>query len=231
MNGKQGLVLGLVLVCFFTLAGGIIYHSYEQSKDTFSAGVPPLDIENSLIPQQVDITKMHPPAPRPSDPVRFGSATSLASVIEFGDFECPACKDQNTILLQTLPQYHGAVRLIWRDLPITTENPDAMAAAIFARCAEVQGKFWQAHDLLFSYAELNEVTYSNIEQLLGLDVTQMDACRQDSSVQQAIQADVDAARNDGVNSAPFLFVGTTAHDSPVSAAELNAELKEFLASG
>jgi len=230
MDRKHLLYLTILLFCFFAIAGGVIARAVSESQHSFETGAPPIDIKNALIPQQVSLSKMHPPALRPADPMRYGNITSTASVVEFGDFECAACKTLNTTLAQVLPNYKGKVRLVWRDLPITTENADAMDAAVFARCAGLQGKFWPAHDMLYGYERLNELTYSSIQTALGLNTAQMDACRQDSAVRQAIQTDIDTARNDGINSAPFLFVGTTAHDTPITADELDKELKAFLSS-
>lgn len=230
MQRKQALALVFLLLCFFGIATVVVVRAVNQSRNSFMTGSPPIDIKNALLPQHIDLAKMHPPAPRGSDPIRFGSATSLASVVEFGDYVCDSCKDLNKTLLQVLPTFHGTVRLVWRDLPVTDVHPESMDAAIFARCAGLQGKFWEAHDLLFAYKVLNEVTYSNIETILGLKVDEMRTCRQDPTVRQAIQLDVDTARNDGVNSAPFLFIGTAAHDGAMSADDLTKELKTFLSS-
>jgi protein-disulfide isomerase len=227
---RKYLLLGFLLSFFFALTGVLTYRTYQRSTGSFLAGSPPINVENALLPQTIELSKMHPPALRPTDPIRFGSVTSVASVIEFGDFESSSTRALEPTMQRVLSTYHGNVRFIWRDLPVTDINPHAMEAAIFARCAGLQGKFWEAHDNLLQAKTLNELTYSTIGTALHLDSSQLQACRKDPSVQQAIQQDVDTARNDGVNSAPLLFIGTKASIGPFTEEQLRSDIKLFLAS-
>lgn len=173
---------------------------------------------------------MRPPALRATDPMRYGNATSLASVIEYGDFECASCKTLHATLKQVLPTFRGKVRFIWRDLPVSDVNPQAVSAAIFARCAGIQGKFWDAHDALYASAKLNETTYNAIATNLKLNTSALAACRRDPEIKQAIEKEVETARNDGINAAPFLFIGTKAHIGPMTPEELKKEIELFLQS-
>jgi protein-disulfide isomerase len=105
-----------------------------------------------------------------------------------------------------------------------------MDAAIFARCAGLQGKFWDAHDELFAASNLSEGTYASIAVDLKLNVNALATCRADASIRSAIQDDVDTSRNDGVNSTPFLFIGTKAHQGVMTADELKRQIDAFIAS-
>jgi protein-disulfide isomerase len=106
-----------------------------------------------------------------------------------------------------------------------------MDAAIFARCAGFQGKFWEAYDALYD-AEIpkSETTFSRIGSALKLNINQLYACRQDKDLRAAVQLDLDTARNDGVDSAPLLFIGTKAVRGPISPEALKQEIDLFLAS-
>lgn len=230
-NRHQAIVLWVVLAIFILISAWIVYRGYASNRDTFLAGAPPIDVQKALFPEKVDLSKMRPPALRPSDPIRYGSVTSAAAVIEFGDFDCENCRAMRSTLASVIQQYRGTVRLVWRDFPVTDEHPKSIEAAIFARCAGFQGKFWEAYDALFD-AEIpkSESTFTKISRAIGLNANLLSACRQDEAVRAAVQLDLDTARNDGIDSAPFLFIGSKAVRGPISPETLKQEIDLFLAS-
>ncbi len=230
MNRERIFILIGFLLALLGLISLGVTQEWQRRTDAFRAGAPPEEIRKAIIPKKIEISLLRPPAIRPGDPVRFGSATSFASVIEFGDFECPSCQNLAKTLDEVTSSFHGRVRLVWRDLPVMDVNPHAMAAAIAARCAGAQGKFWEAHDLLFSAETLNERTFERLAPQLHLNGAEYERCRTDQRVRAAIQEDVDTARGDGIQAAPLLFIGTKAHLGPMNAEELEREITLFLKS-
>ena len=230
MNAQRTTILCLATASLLLVSGWIVYGAIQESKTKFMTGLPTEDIVKALQPKVIALSDLHPPAPRSSDPVRFGSATSVASVIEFGDFECETCREVQTSIDAVLPKFHGSVRFIWRDLPITDVNPNAFEAAVFARCAGQQGKFWDAHDALLTMPTLGEAAYTSIAQTLGLNLTSLSACRADQVLRANLQNDIDESRADGINTAPLLFIGTTAHQGMISPDDLEKGIKSFIAS-
>ncbi len=79
-------------------------------------------------------------------PVR-GDAKAPVTIIEFSDFECPACRAVEPMLKQVLSEY-SKVRLVFMNYPLPM-HPNAMNAAMAAVAAGKQGKFWSYHDKLF----------------------------------------------------------------------------------
>ncbi len=79
-------------------------------------------------------------------PVR-GDAKAPVTIIEFSDFECPACRAVEPMLKQVLAEY-SKVRLVFMNYPLPM-HPNAMNAAMAAVAAGKQGKFWSYHDKLF----------------------------------------------------------------------------------
>ena len=79
-------------------------------------------------------------------PVR-GDVKAPVTLIEFSDFECPACKAVEPMLAQVLKEY-SKVRLVFMNYPLPM-HPNAMNAAMAAVAAGKQGKFWSYHDKLF----------------------------------------------------------------------------------
>jgi protein-disulfide isomerase len=230
MTRVHAILLTAFVAVFIAISGWMLWNAVSLKRETFVSGRPPEDVRKVLLPKQVDLELMRPPAIRTTDPMRYGNDLSAGSVVEYGDFQCDACRSMRKTLENVIPQYNGKIRLVWRDLPITDAHPQAMNAAVFARCAGFQGKFWEAHDALFDAETLNESTYAAITRAIRLDADQMAACRQDAAVRAAIEDDVKAARNDGVNSTPLIFVGTQAKTGSMTEQELHEAIRLFLAS-
>ena len=136
--GHQRLLLLLFLVGILLSAGAWhVYDAIHTAQHSYVAGSPPQDIMTAFLPKETDPSQVHAPAIMPQDNTRFGSATSVLSVIQFGDYQCEACKTFSNTAKETLGGYGGSVRYIWRDIPLVEIHGDALDAAIFARCAGV----------------------------------------------------------------------------------------------
>ena len=91
-----------------------------------------------------------------------GPATAKATLVEYGDYQCPYCLQAYPIMLD-IQQYMGdRMRLVFRNFPRTAVHPDAQDAAEVAEAAGAQGKFWPMHDYL-----LEHQSRINHESLLG----------------------------------------------------------------
>jgi protein-disulfide isomerase len=129
-------------------------------------------------------------------------------VVEFSDYQCPFCKrwfDQ--VYQPLLAAYPGQIRLVFRNLPLTSIHPDAMSAAVASMCAEEQGSFWQFHDKLFSdeYG-LGRNAYTRYATDLELDTAAFESCLDSGKFDQFLQEDMDFSLNLGVRSTPTFFV-------------------------
>ena len=89
---------------------------------------------------------------RLNDDPALGSPNALVTIIEYGDFGCPACQAWHNagILDRVIETYGDQVQFVWRDFPIITAfSPEAAQAA---QCAYDQDKFWEYHDYLYERA-------------------------------------------------------------------------------
>jgi protein-disulfide isomerase len=129
-------------------------------------------------------------------------------IVEFSDYQCPFCKRwHDQVYQQLLAAYPGQIRLVFRNLPLTSIHPDAMSAAVASLCAEEQGSFWQFHDKLFSDAYgLGRSAYTRYASDLDLDTASFEACLDSGKFDDFIQADMDFSLNLGVRSTPTFFV-------------------------
>jgi protein-disulfide isomerase len=137
----------------------------------------------------------------------IGPADAPITLVEFGDFQCPFCRQWEQQTYQPLlAAYPGKIRFVFRDFPLTSIHPNAMPAAEAAQCANEQGAFWKYHDKLFGSENLSDDVYKQYAQDLNLDMTKFNDCLTKHTYSQAIQTDSDFAVNMGVNSTPTFFV-------------------------
>jgi thiol-disulfide isomerase/thioredoxin len=80
---------------------------------------------------------------------RRGPENAAVQLVEFADYECPYCQKVHPDLVKLQQQFGNNVALIYKDFPLPM-HPLAQKAAEAARCARVQGKFWEYHDALLN---------------------------------------------------------------------------------
>ena len=79
-----------------------------------------------------------------------GAADAALVLEEFGDFQCPYCKQAFPALRTLLTGREAAIRLVYRHFPAREAHPQAEMAAEASEAAGAQGRFWEFHDLIFS---------------------------------------------------------------------------------
>ncbi len=140
------------------------------------------------------------------DPAK-GNPEAKVVVVEFGDFQCPFCKQSEPILKQVMEKYGDKIYFMFRDYPITSIHPEALAAAEAANCAEQQGQFWDYHDQLYARQdELSSATYRSIAEALGLDMPKFNICLNTHATRAEITADAADGANLGVRGTPTFFI-------------------------
>jgi protein-disulfide isomerase len=138
----------------------------------------------------------------------IGPENAEIVLVEFSDYQCPFCKRwYDQVYQQLLTAYPGKIRLVYRNLPLTSLHPDAMSAAVAGQCADEQGSFWQFHDKLFSEEYgLGRSAYTQYASDLQLDTSAFEACLDSGKFDKFIQEDMDFSLNLGVRSTPTFFV-------------------------
>ncbi len=87
----------------------------------------------------------------------LGTTTGKAILIEYGDFQCPACGSAYPNVKEMTEKYKDQLIFVFRNLPLTTMHPNARAAAAAAEAAGLQGNYWAMHDKLYE----NQNTWTN----------------------------------------------------------------------
>jgi protein-disulfide isomerase len=168
-----------------------------------------------------------------------GNAQAKVSVIEYGDFQCPACGAYEPIVEKLTQKYGSSVRFVFRHFPLYQIHPNAGIAAQAVEAAGVQGKFWEMHDLL--YAKQNEWSstptdtvvaknFNTYAQSLGLNLTKFDADIESAAVKAKIQRDVDSGNAAQVNHTPTFFVNLAQIENPQSEEAFSAVIDAAIAS-
>ena len=128
-------------------------------------------------------------------------------VVEYGDFECPTCKQAAPTVRLLMERFASRVRFAFRHFPLEQAHPHALAAAEAAESAGEQGKFWEMHDLLFANQEhLSTRHLHSYAERLGLDMARFTAQLDDHVYMQRIREHQDGGRRSHVRSTPGFFV-------------------------
>ena len=133
-------------------------------------------------------------------------AAAKLTVVEFGDYHCPFSKEVSPTTREFMMKYADRIRFIYRDFPTNTSTADPDGAAIAARCAGDQGKFWAYHDKLYSnQPNFDEAQLKEYAGQVNLDQTKFAECLKDRGYEEAVRRDSLAARAAGVRGTPTFF--------------------------
>jgi len=145
-----------------------------------------------------------------------GPADAPLTIIEFSDFECPACGMAFHDLHDLAEQHPELVRLIFHHFPLDSDcNPNvtvrmhrsACGAAIASECAARAGKFWEYHDLLFrAQDKLGRDDLIAKAVGLGIPAETFTACLDDPTARARVLGDTGAGAKVGVKSTPTLVI-------------------------
>jgi len=147
--------------------------------------------------------------------VTKGNADAPVTIIEFGDFQCPACQ---AFALQVKPQLElayvesGKAKFVFYDWPIFSGHPNAFLAARASRCAADQGKYWEYHDNLFRnqarWAPMTSPVDAFVDYAgtLGLDAGDFRACVNSDRHAELVTANLELGNQLGVNGTPSIYI-------------------------
>src|SRR6266498_84144 len=139
------------------------------------------------------------------DPSR-GAPNTPATVVEFTDFQCPACAAMHPVLEEVLKSYGDKVRFVVRDFPLNI-HANARKAAEAANAANAQGKFFEYTALLFKRQNALDVpSLKKYASDLGLDRVRFDAALDGGTYAAEVKHDIDDGEFYGVDSTPAIFV-------------------------
>jgi protein-disulfide isomerase len=171
----------------------------------------------------------------------MGPANARVVVAEYGDFQCPICKEfYKTSEAQLVAQYvkTGKVRFEYHHfivIDLNTGGHESERAAEASECASGQGKFWAYHNTLFDHqagegsGAFSDDKLLGFAQSLGLDMTAFQACFASSTPGAAVQADVARGNALSVEGTPTVFINGVQVPNPFDYSAFKAQLDQALA--
>lgn len=161
-----------------------------------------------------DILTVAPlPAGIQTEGMTMGAADAPVQIVEWGDYQCPACGMlARSIEPQLVSEYvaPGLASFEFRNFAFLGEESQRAAAA--AVCADQQGAFWPFHDTLYAnqHGE-NQGAFSDerlraVATRLGLDEAAFNTCLDDAATADAVASSTAAGREQGVNATPWLTI-------------------------
>lgn len=151
-----------------------------------------------------------------------GEGSSGVTVIEYGDFQCPACFSYFPIFAQLKAEYEGRVTFQFRHFPLVQIHQNAMAAHRAAEAAGLQDKFWEMHDLLYqnqkSWESSNNAAqiFEDYAARLELDLEKYKSDVASTQVNDSIKADLKSGQDLGVTGTPSFAIDGKLIESPNS---------------
>lgn len=139
-----------------------------------------------------------------------GEEDAPVTIHEFSDYQCPFCgRFFNDALPQIEENYikTGKVKFVFNDFPLDSIHPQATPAALAARCAGDQDKYWDMHDTIFkNQAGLSDANYKKWAADLGLNTATFNDCLDSQKHLSAVRKDLLEGQQAGVRGTPAFII-------------------------
>lgn len=196
MSKKTWIIFGIIVVAFI---GGMLVFS-ESNKINLDG---------------IDLGKIIPASDQNGNTEEHvkGSADSKVVLVEYGDYQCAGCASVYKRINSIAEDYKNELAVVFRNYTIDGHQ-NALSAAAAAESANLQGKFWEMHNLIYDnqtewsnagVTERNDLYLSYAKQL-GLDETKFTEGMKDTSVRKKIEFDKSVAKAAGLDSTPYFIL-------------------------
>jgi len=207
MNSETKLFLGIILATVAIIGGAIFMFSRPTNA--------PLVDPKLLVAE---------------DSFKTGSPSATVTLVEFGDFQCPACGAYHLVVKQLLEKYKDSVALVFRHFPLPM-HPNAVPASIAVEAAGKQGKFWEMYNKV--YESQNDWSaekdtgniFAEYALSLKLNVEQFRNDLKDPAIKKKIDRDVADATTLGINSTPSFYLNGERIANPASLEDFETLIK------
>jgi len=140
-----------------------------------------------------------------------GATNAKVTIVEFSDFQCPACKSYAPVLNELVKIFPNDVRLVYKHFPLRSIHLRAQGAAEAAEAASLQGKFWEMVDKLFSGQEIwskgkGSDQFEAYAKEFGLDTLKFKNDLASNEVKNAVNDDYKEGLDIGINSTPTFYL-------------------------
>ena len=156
-----------------------------------------------------------------------GRFSAPLTIVEYGDYECPACGMAYPVVKAVQERLGDRLRFVFRNFPLTQVHPHAEHAAEAAEAAGTRDAFWPMHDMLFENQDaLEDEDLAEHAATLGLAAPQVLAEIQSGVHAKRVRDDFMSGVKSGVNGTPTFFINGVRHDGGYDLQHLLAALEE-----
>lgn len=151
-------------------------------------------------------------APVSSRDISTGNSKAKVTLVEYADFQCPACAAYHPVVNQILDAYKDKIFYVYRMFPLEQAHPNAVISAQAAYAAYRQGAFFKYDDALYGkqteWADLQDpkTAFADYATLLKLDVNKFKTDMLSSETQKYVKDSENEALSEGINSTPTFFI-------------------------
>jgi protein-disulfide isomerase len=158
-----------------------------------------------------------------------GNKNAPLQLVEYIDYQCPACRQASIALDHYFEKYPGQIHVTVKIHPLSG-HAHGLESAVYSECAARQDKFWAYHDLLFqnqsTWAPKPEAKpdFEDYAHTVGADMAALKACVEDPAVPEKLNTEKEEAKKLGVNLTPSFFYNG---EFIVGFEQLNYRLEEY----
>jgi protein-disulfide isomerase len=136
-----------------------------------------------------------------------GPQKAAITLLEYGDYECPYCRQAFTIVKLVQNLLGNNLRFVFRNFPLTQIHPHAQHAAEAAECAGAQNKFWEMHDILYENQQaLEDENLLEYAKVLELDMSRFQDDFYNHIFALRVREDFLSGIRSGVNGTPTFYI-------------------------
>jgi len=142
----------------------------------------------------------------PEDHMR-GAAAAALTIVEYGDLECPSCRQAYPVVEHLLADHPQQIRFVFRHFPQQEVHPHAQLAAEAVEAAGAQGRFWPYYEMLYTRpGEFSRATLRRYAEDLGLDLARFEHDLDEHAWLPHVLENLELGRRAGVRATPGFFL-------------------------
>jgi protein-disulfide isomerase len=144
-----------------------------------------------------------------------GASDAPVTLVEYGDYQCPACGMAYPFVHALLERHGRDVRFVFRNFPLSQVHPLASMAAQVAEGADTFGKFWEMHDWLYvhqpAWTQSGATGIADGVQAVGIPPSALEQALDDPALAERVRQDFMGGVRSGVNGTPSFFINGQLH--------------------
>ncbi len=176
-----------------------------------------------------DNTTLSQPSITIADP-SIGDDDAAMTIVNFGDYQCEACATLDETLTSIAETFPGQIRLVWKDMPNSSLHTEATNAAVAARCAEKQDKFFEYHAYLFAnQSSLGSDLYIALAEQLGLKASSFTRCVENADTLPLVQRSYEEGVALQIAATPTVFLNGERYTGSLTESSLTSAIRAMLA--